>query len=493
MSVQIRLLGGFEVARDDVRVRGRRLGTPPGRTSSCSSSPSPATAGCTASRWSTPCGPGCPGTSPGLGCTRRPTTPDALSSDPGAVVLRHELVALFPERDDVEVDVREFTRAATRALQSGDETLAAEALTWYAGPLLPDDPYEPWTDEPRRAARAQHLDLLRLLGRWDDAARRGAGRRGGAPRPGPGPRRRRRRPRAPCVQLERLEQALRGSSAPRPGAEALRLRDELERRAPRPRRARPSPAPADGAPAVRLFGRRDVGDRIRAVLDEAGAGRGVTVLVAGPAGVGKSAVLDLADALARRQGWKVARGGASSVEGPWPYSPVLEALSALCRRHPALLDGLADDYRAEIEQALTGRDLGWTGENSHQRLFVAAAELMRVAAAGAGLLLMVDDVHDADEASLRLLHYLSRCAVDERVVLVLAHRDPAPARVQDVTASMVSRGGGHLIELQPLTTAGVAAPAPGPVPRAGPGRGRGDRAGGGRASVPHDRDGASAG
>ena len=82
------------------------------------------------------------------------------------------------------------------------------------------------------------------------------------------------------------------------------------------------------------------------------------MLVAGPAGVGKSAVLDLADALARRQGWKVARGGASSVEGPWPYSPVLEALSALCRRHPALLDALGDDYRTEIERALTGRDLG---------------------------------------------------------------------------------------------------------------------------------------
>ena len=164
-------------------------------------------------------------------------------------------------------------------------------------------------------------------------------------------------------------------------------------------------------------------------------------------GSGKSAVLDLADALARRQGWKVARGGASSVEGPWPYSPVLEALSALCRRHPALLDALGDDYRTEIERALAGRDLGWTGENSHQRLFVAAAELMRVAAAGPGLLLMVDDVHDADEASLRLLHYLSRFAVDERVVLVLAHRDPAPTMVQDVTASMVSRGGGHVVEL----------------------------------------------
>ena len=253
--------------------------------------------------------------------------------DPGAVVLRHELVALFPERDDVEVDVREFTRAATRALQSGDETLATEALTWYAGPLLPEDPYEPWTEEPAaRRPGAQHLDLLRLLGRWDDVlaeepadeeahlalarARAAAGD-----------------PRGALLQLERLEQALHGELGASPGAEARRLRDELERstapdqqRPARGRRPRTVPrACGSSGGGTWVTGSAPCSTR-RA------AGRGVTVLVAGPAGVGKSAVLDLAEALARRQGWKVARGGAASVEGPWPYSPVLEALSALCRR-----------------------------------------------------------------------------------------------------------------------------------------------------------------
>jgi DNA-binding SARP family transcriptional activator len=372
-------------------------------------------------------------------------------NDPDAVVLRDELVALFPGRDDVEVDVHEFRRVATQALKSGDKALAAEALRWYSGPLLPHEPYQPWTDEPRRVVRQQHLDLLRLLDRWDDVladepadedahlaltrARVAAGDVRGA-----------------LVQLERLEQALHRELGAAPGAEAVRLRTELERSNAVGRERSLSATSADGAPVVRLFGRRSVGDRIRAVLEEAGAGRGVTVLVAGPAGVGKSAVLDMADTLARRQGWKIARGGASSVGGPWPYSPILEALSALCRRHPALLDALGDDYRTELERALTGRDLDWTGESSHQRLFVAAAELMRVAAAGAGLLLMIDDVHEADEASLRLLHYLSRCALDERVVLVLAHRDPAPPGVQEVSASLLSRGGGHLLQLQPLTS-----------------------------------------
>jgi DNA-binding SARP family transcriptional activator/predicted negative regulator of RcsB-dependent stress response len=450
MSVQVRLLGGFGVDRDHVPVArdawGRRQAAQLVQLLALTRDRRMHREQVIDALW-----PGLSWDAAGPRLHKAAHYARRALDDPGAVVLRHELVALFPRRDDVEVDVHAFTRAATQALQTGDQTLAGEALKWHAGPLLPEDPYEPWTDEPRRSVRRQHLDLLRLLGRWDDVlaeepadeeAHLALARR----RAHDGD------PRAALVQLERLEQALHRELGATPGAEAVRLRGELERRTALTRE-RPSPgASADGAPALRLFGRRDVADRIRALLDEAGEGRGITLLVAGPAGVGKSAVLDLADALARRQVWKIARGGASSVEGPWPYSPVLEALSALCRRHPALLDGLGDDYRAEIERALAGRDLGWTGENSHQRLFVAAAELMRVAAAGSGLLLMVDDLHDADEASLRLLHYLSRCAVDERVVLVLAHRDPAPSRVRDVTTSMVSRGGGHLVELRPLTT-----------------------------------------
>jgi DNA-binding SARP family transcriptional activator/tetratricopeptide (TPR) repeat protein len=448
MSVQVRVLGGFEVVRDGLAVAAdawsRRQAAQLVQLLALARDRRMHREQVVDALW-----PGLSWDTAGPRLHKAAHYARRALDDPDAVVLRNELVALFPGRDDVEVDVVEFGRAATRALQGDDRGLATQALQWYAGPLLPHDLYEPWTEEPRRAARQQYLDLLRLLGRWDDVlaeepadeeahlalatARADAGDVRGA-----------------LVQLERLEQALHRELGARPGPQAVGLRTELERSTATPQRAVPADS-AEKPPAVRLFGRRDVGDRIRAVLEETGARRGLTVLVTGPAGVGKSAVLDLAETLAGRQGWKVARGGASSVEGPWPYAPVLEALSALCRRHPALLDALGDDYRAEIERALSGRDLGWTGENSHQRLFVAAAELMRVAAAGPGLLLVVDDVHDADEASLRLLHYLSRCAVEERILLVLAHRDPAPTLVQDVTASMLSRGGGHRVELPPLS------------------------------------------
>jgi hypothetical protein len=101
---------------------------------------------------------------------------------------------------------------------------------------------------------------------------------------------------------------------------------------------------------------------------------------------------------------------------------VLEALADLCRQHPTLLDGLDDAFRREIERVLRGGDLAWSGEGAHQRLFVSVAELLRLAAGGGGAVLTIDDLHEADEGSLRLLHYLARAGTRERVPLVVGTR-----------------------------------------------------------------------
>jgi tetratricopeptide (TPR) repeat protein len=244
-----------------------------------------------------------------------------------------------------------------------------------------------------------------------------------------------------------MDQALRRELGTTPSAEAEQLRARLEERSPEVTQ------PDVAQPTTRLFGRRAYGDQVRERLERAEAGHGSTLVFTGPPGVGKSALLDLTEGLARKRGWRTGRGTASAVEGPWPYAPVLEALSDLCRRHPALLDGLGDVYRLEIERALSGRDVSWTGEMGHQRLFVAAAELVRLAAAGHGLLLVVDDLHEADEASLRLLHYLSRCALSEPVLVALAHRVPAHDQLRQMAESLVARGSGAQIVVQPLDDA----------------------------------------
>ena len=373
---------------------------------------------------------------------RRALGPDGTAS----VVLRNDVVALWPGAE-VVVDAARYRAEAESALAAGSAERAVEALSLYGGPLLPDDLYEPWTQEPRESLRLLHLELLRLAGRWeevlqadpaDEQAHLAIARRWADDGD----------QRAALRQLERLDQAVRrelGTTAS-PAAEELRAAVL----AALSTGGRPVGTPKAG---TRLVGRREAGDRIRARLDQADHGRGGALLVSGPPGVGKTAVLDMATAVARQHGWRVGRGTASSVEGPWPYAPVLEALADLCRQHPTLLDGLDDIFRDEVDRALSGREVAWSGETAHQRLFLAAAELLRLAAAGHGLLLVVDDIHEADQGSLRLLHYLARCAVADRVVLLLSHRPETDDATREVLQSLVARGVGAVLELNPLDQA----------------------------------------
>lgn len=367
----------------------------------------------------------------------------ALGDDVGSLALRQDMVTLMADAA-VVVDAEEFRRAAEAALVDGTPAAAEAALAAYAGPLLPDDLYEEWAEESREALRLLHVDLLRLAGRWEDLLREEPGDeeahlalvRASADRGDV---------RGALRQLERMDLALSRELGTTPGPEARRLRALLESRA--------HATPADVGRGHRLFGRRDIGNQIREALARAETGRGSTLVVTGPPGVGKSAVIDLAEKLAGQRGWRTGRGTASAVEGTWPYAPVLEALADTCRRHPALCDGLPDVYRHEIERAISGQDVGWSGESSHQRLFVAAAELVRLASAGHGMLIALDDVHDADDASLRLLHYLSRVAVSEPVVVVVTHRPNPEAPVRQVLDSLVARAMGTRVELSPLTRA----------------------------------------
>jgi DNA-binding SARP family transcriptional activator/pimeloyl-ACP methyl ester carboxylesterase len=88
--------------------------------------------------------------------------------NPHAVVLRGEIVALFPDAT-VHVDAPAFADAVTEALRAGDDSSLAQALDAFApSGLLPDDPYESWLDEHRRRLHRLHTDALRRLERWDE-------------------------------------------------------------------------------------------------------------------------------------------------------------------------------------------------------------------------------------------------------------------------------------------------------------------------------------
>jgi len=357
---------------------------------------------------------------------------------PNAVVLRGDSVILCPEAE-VTVDAEQFEELGRRALADGDAAMARRALELYGGELLPQDRYEEWAEERREHLRLRQLDLLRLDARWDRVVELDASdelahlalmRRHAAN----GDRH------AALRQFERMDRTLRRELGVAPGREALALRDRLI-----------AEHELVASRHDALIGRDHELSLAERALDDSAAGRNRTLIVSGPAGVGKSSLLAAITGRAKEMGFRVGHGTSAPFEGAWPYAPVVEALADVCRRHPTLLDGLPDVHREEIDRALAGEEIAWSGGSSHQRLFVAAAELVRLASSTSALLLTIDDVHDADDASLRLLHYIARSTHDQRVCIVLAHR-PAPLSdaMAETRQSLIGRHGAIELDLGPF-------------------------------------------
>jgi DNA-binding SARP family transcriptional activator len=362
-----------------------------------------------------------------------------VTGHPGTIVLGGDMVQLFPDTE-LSVDVLEFEQTATAAVAAVDTERAAQAARLYRGDLLPDDLYEDWAAGARDRLRQLYVAVLTLLERWQDVVTVdpgderahlelmrqfvAAGDRYGALR-----------------QYDRLDRTLRAELGVQPSREAVQLRDRLLHQ-----------ETVEPSEEEQLVGRAGELATLGRVLDGTTRRGARTVLLSGEAGIGKTALLRRMTDDAAARGWRVGVGVGASIEGAWAYAPLLDAVADLCRRQPALLDGVADRYRQEIDRVLAGVDAPWTGTNTHQRLFVAVAELLRLAAATTGAVLAIDDVQDADEATLRMLHYLPRALTETNVVLVLACRTDLspPASLEQLRTSLIGRHGGIELELAPL-------------------------------------------
>ena len=71
----------------------------------------------------------------------------ALGDGAASLVLRNDIVALLAD-GDVRVDVDEFRRLGEAALAEGTPAAAQRALGVHGGDLLPDDVYDAWPTSP---------------------------------------------------------------------------------------------------------------------------------------------------------------------------------------------------------------------------------------------------------------------------------------------------------------------------------------------------------
>jgi predicted ATPase len=163
---------------------------------------------------------------------------------------------------------------------------------------------------------------------------------------------------------------------------------------------------------------------ISAALGRASRGAGQALIVDGAAGIGKTALLDVAREQARARGDLVlfARGGEYELEFPFGvvrqlFEPVLASLGEEERaRVLAGAAALAASLLGAVGASeFAGEDRSFTMLHGLYWLTANLADKQPVAA-------IVDDVQWADGASIRFLHYLARRLDGLAVTLILASR-----------------------------------------------------------------------
>jgi len=145
-------------------------------------------------------------------------------------------------------------------------------------------------------------------------------------------------------------------------------------------------------------------------------GQPQVVLVVGEAGIGKTRLAREFVAWARAQGAEVLSGQAFEAGGRLPYQLLVEALRPRLEEENAPEDLLEDLWLAELSHLLPELrvrypDLPAPTQDelaAKLRLFEAVARLLDALAQHGPLVLLLDDLHWVDGASLDLLRYLAR-------------------------------------------------------------------------------------
>jgi tetratricopeptide (TPR) repeat protein len=270
--------------------------------------------------------------------------------------------------------------------------------------------------------------------------------------------------------------ALQRELGTKPEAETRQLYQELLRRpaemeeAPdaradhRSRSARKAgPAPPDLPVAeTPLLGREAELGRLRELLGEAVRGHGHVATVVGEAGIGKTRLITTLVADALSQGCRVLIGRCHESDSILPFGPWVDA----CRSREVsadeeILGALHPTRRAELTRLLP--EAGMAGlppaSDSALPLFESMAELVEQVAARQPLVLVLEDVHWADEMSLRLLTFVSRRipACMALLVMTARHEELADSsNVRRTLGALTHASKATPITLSPLSRADTA-------------------------------------
>ena len=175
---------------------------------------------------------------------------------------------------------------------------------------------------------------------------------------------------------------------------------------------------------------------LRTGLEDARAGHGRLFFLTGEPGIGKTRVADELASYAAKNRAKVAWGRCWEGGGApayWPWVQVLRACLSKINREQ--LDELAGPGARDIAQ-IVPEVKQWLqpaenlsvlpalgAEQARFRLFESVSTLLRNYARTEPLMLVLDDLHDADQPSLLMLQFVARELMTARILIVGTYRE----------------------------------------------------------------------
>jgi len=189
-----------------------------------------------------------------------------------------------------------------------------------------------------------------------------------------------------------------------------------------------------------LRGRQAEIDQLAQAVRATAAGSGTAILLEGEPGIGKTALLRTVRDLAATSGFVVCAGDCDELDRVTPLAPLLTALRSSA---PPLLD--AADRRA----LRSATEPMWAVER--------LGALLDKASARQPILVAVDDIQWADQTTVLALSVLPAWLFGVPVLWLLARRpNPASTQVQAL-AERVSRAGGVVKSIGPVSPGGALA------------------------------------